>query len=554
MTPEEQRQQLDRIAARQHVVEEYHRGIDTPARQVDALVRCMRRPVATSPTTSPEEDVGFVHWCDHYSWTFAPKDKMSPVKRFVLYDQQRRAALELIDIIDKGENATLDKSRDVGASWLLMNIIAWMWLFEESFHALVGSRVEKLVDNYNIDSLFGKIDHIVTHLPTWMTQGYDPTRHRKKLEFKHPRGNLITGESSNENFGRGPRKHLVYLDEYAFWECDKKVWTSTASTARSRIATSTPSGEHNQFARLRFSDDLHHLTLHWTQDPHKDLDWYREECKSLKNDPADIAQELDINYRASAGKLALPWMSDEQHPVVIPTLSPDDPSHEGCLFYAGLDYGSNNPSCITVYRVRFVATTRYEIMAVWEYYEPSDLRRLAGALKNNPYAGRVKTTYADPSMWFYNQHDAFGQRGVTSLAFIMRDTYHTHLTPGRRGDSYALEQLVEYTREGRFLICDCCENQIREFKNLRYQMMSDKMMQRNNESEKLVDKDNHSWDALKYFFNTFFNKPASIDDQEPPPPPMGWTAMQQDLAAMKTKKLTTLCQPRKPRRRLFRYR
>lgn len=541
MTPEQSREQLARVEKIRREAETYITTLETSARQVEAMARCIN---------------SFEFWCNNFSYTFDPRDSVAPVKRFIMFDKQREIAREIIRCVRAGQNCVFDKSRDAGASWLMMNVIAWMWLFEDSFHALVGSRVEKLVDDYTIDSLFGKIDHILKWLPAWMLQGYKD-KDRKKLNIEHPRGNLITGESANRNFGRGPRKNLVYMDEYAFWEFDREVWTSTTSTALCRVATSTPCGDFGQFASLRFSDDkITKLTLHWTDDPRKNFAWYLAECDKLKSNPAAIAQELDINYKASAGRVALPWMRKRHDEIVVPAVTPEDASNNGATFFMGLDYGTNNPSSLHVYRVKN-SSRGIEICSVWEYYEPSDLRRIATAVKECPWFPLVEKIYADPSMWFYNQHDAYGQRGVTSLAFILRDIYHVYVSPGRRGDSYALEQLgrmVTDDKEVMFTISEACPNQIRELEGLRYQSQSDKMASRSNVPEKLVDKDNHSWDDLKYFINTFFNKPRDNLDEEIPEPVLGMEALQSELAQLRTRKLEAVGRPPRPRRRLFRYR
>lgn len=520
-------------------IDDYIISIDTRESIIESMARCM---------------VSFEFWCDHFCYTFDPRETPT-ARRFILYDYQRDAASTIIDAIRTGKIVHLDKSRDMGASWLVMAIFAWMWLFEEDFHAHVGSRVEKLVDDYTIDSLFGKIDYIIERLPSWMVGEYEDKKSRRMLRIFHPRGNLITGESANKNFGRGPRKKVVYLDEFAFWEYDTAVWTSVADTAPCRIVTSTPDGEANQFARLRKNKDIVRITLHWKLHPLKDEEWYENEKK--RRDSVSLAQEVDINYTASSGALALENLNNDEYlaRIIIPSQSTRDSINTHCKFFMGLDFGSTNPTSIHVYRVLALDKDKYKISSVWEYYEPSDLRRISQAIKTCKWFHLVEGIYADPSMWFYNQQDPHGMRGVTSLAYILRDQYNIHVKPGRRGDTYALENLKNMLHDPDNILFEIsvdCPHQLKEFQNLRYQKITDKMLHKKNQSEKLVDKDNHSWDDFKYFYNSYFEKPdVSVDESIPVA--LGYEALRKDFENLKEKKLSSM-NKYKLRRRMFRYR
>lgn len=47
------------------------------------------------------------------------------------------------------------------------------------------------------------------------------------------------------------------------------------------------------------------FTFHWRDDPRKDEEWYRRECEKIDN-PVVVAQELDLNYSASAEGVLIP--------------------------------------------------------------------------------------------------------------------------------------------------------------------------------------------------------------------------------------------------------
>lgn len=529
----------DRENARRAVQDRYkavinwHRQFNPrdPDQVVQVLKQCM------DPVT------GFEFWCDRFVYTFDPRDLSTPSKPFILYECQREAARVFIKAIREGGVVHMDKSRDMGATWLSMAVIAWHFLFQEEFQAIIGSRKEDLVDDRSINSLMGKLDFIFSRLPPWQLRGFDvmSKRCRRSLMMQHPEGALISGESANENFARGARANVVYLDEFAFWEADRQVWTSVSDTAPCRIVTSTPCGEHNQFAAIRLDPGVTRVTLHWSAHPFKDEKWYESEKRLRGADSVGIAQELDIDYAASAGGLALPQLSDDRTLRTITSPRPlSDAENKAARYFMSMDWGATNPTSITVYRViklkeqeraatpspRDIAA-QYNIDVLWEYYEPSTLEKASNAIVLCPYYNLVEKIYADPSMWAENQHST---HGVNSLAYLFKEHYGIRLTPGKRGDMTALEQVKLLIEYDRLRVSPSCTNWLKEHKGLRYQTQSAQMARKRNEPEKLVDRDNHSWDNFKYFINSEFDAP--LPDAQAPAL-TGYAALNQEFKGLK---------------------
>ena len=61
----------------------------------------------------------------------------------------------------------------------------------------------------------------------------------------------------------------------------------------------------NPFAQKRHGGRIPVFTFHWRSDPRKDDEWYRKECAKIDN-PVIVAQELDLNYSASAEGVLIP--------------------------------------------------------------------------------------------------------------------------------------------------------------------------------------------------------------------------------------------------------
>ena len=249
---------------------------------------------------------GCVFFIENFCWTFDPrsKGKYLPV---VLFDYQKDAIRYIIDHIDRGINFLVEKSRDMGISWLIVYVFLWYWMFRDGSNLLLGSYKEKLVDDgVNQDALFGKLEFTLKHLPKWMLpRGFNFRKHRTNLKLVNPEnGNIISGDTMNPQFGRGARKTAIFYDELGFWDTAKESWEAGADTTACQIANSTPHGK-NFYWKLRISG-MDVMSLLWRLHPLKDTQWYEFE-KSRRTNEA-VAQEIDLNYEGSlSGRVYPEW-------------------------------------------------------------------------------------------------------------------------------------------------------------------------------------------------------------------------------------------------------
>lgn len=287
-----------------------------------------------------QEDIKF--WINHFAWT---KDPRKPYQRlpFFLYPYEEDAVADLVMAIENGEDLLIEKTRDMGASWMVLYVFTWYWLFKANSDFRVGSRKEDFVDKIgDMDTLLEKVRFCLASLPLWMLpEGFTATEHATYMKIRNPsNGNTIIGESANAHFGSGGRRRALLLDEFAKWEVSvaNAAWTSTADVTKCRIVASTPVGSGNKFAELArgTKERIRKLTLHWTLHPEKNVGayyvdgpdriqiapekayelwrkglkvrspWYDIECQ--RRSEADIAQELDINYLKSG----FPFFNIEQ--------------------------------------------------------------------------------------------------------------------------------------------------------------------------------------------------------------------------------------------------
>jgi len=283
---------------------------------------------------------GCIFFIENFGFTFDPRPAAAPHHLpFMLFEYQKEAIAWLIKHIDGGTDGLLEKSRDMGISWVVFVWVPiWYWLFRDGSNLLVGSYKEDLVDNKTKDSLFGMIDYGIDSLPKWMLpKNFRKDKHRTHLKLMNPQnGNLIAGDTMNPDFARGSRKTVVLFDELGSWDYAKDAWESAGDSTSCRIANSTPKG-YNYYAMLRESG-IDVLTLHWKKHPMKDEQWY--EFERSRRTEEEVAQELDISYNKSQeGRVYKEW--NEQN-----VEKGNFPYDDNLPLYIGWDFGKTDDTAI----------------------------------------------------------------------------------------------------------------------------------------------------------------------------------------------------------------
>lgn len=240
-----------------------------------------------------------VFWFNHFCWTFDPR-AAQPHRPFRLFPFQEKALRQIVKAIENGEDLLMEKSRDMGVSWLVLLAFQYFWLFKPGANFHLGSRKLDFVDTKgDISTLMEKFRYNLDWMPVWMKpQGFQDRVHDNLFRLLNPaNGNVVTGESSNTNFGRGGRYKAVLFDEFPFWKDQDAAYASAGQSSPCRLVVGTPYGKTNRFALLRFSGQIQVLTIHWREHPDKDEAWYQQQKGRMSED--EVARELDINYELS---------------------------------------------------------------------------------------------------------------------------------------------------------------------------------------------------------------------------------------------------------------
>lgn len=193
------------------------------------------------------------------------------------------------------------KSRQLGITTLVSAYSLWQMLFHEGRNILVISIKQEVSKE-----IITKVRFANDHLPPWLKRN---SLEDNRLSLRFDNGSMISATSSAKDAGRSKALSLLVLDEAAFIDEAKDIWTSaynTLSTGGRAIVLSTPNGVGNWFHEMwvnadKKRNDFKTLRLPWHLHPRRDQKWRDEQTKQLGVRGAN--QECDCDFLTSGANL-----------------------------------------------------------------------------------------------------------------------------------------------------------------------------------------------------------------------------------------------------------
>lgn len=224
---------------------------------------------------------------------------------FVLFEKQRAWIDWVVDRWRKREPGLCEKSRDMGISWTAIGLSCTLCIFMRGMSIGFGSRKAEYVDKLGeMKSLLPKARMFVEHLPWEFRAGYVGWRDAPQMRISFPDTGSVIGGEGGDDIGRGDRRSLYFVDEFAHFERPDLIEASLSQTTNCRIDMSSVRGMNNAFARKRWSGKVDVFIFGWRDDPRKDQAWYDKQVAEL--DPVVVAQEIDRDYQASVEGVVIP--------------------------------------------------------------------------------------------------------------------------------------------------------------------------------------------------------------------------------------------------------
>lgn len=263
----------------------------------------------------------FIFWINSFAWTYDPRLTNVGIPAslpLVLFPGQ----VEILTQIDfnyrNNKPMIVEKSRAEGLTEMLCAYDVWHFIYTPGYKGGWGSRLKDLVDKSgNPDSIFERIRRIFYTLPEEMRPKGMKSRNNKwdnTMRIANPvNGASLVGEGG-DNIGRGGRSSFYKVDEKATIEHQELADMALSQNTNCQCDISTPNGM-NHFYQKKTSGKCDVITCWWWMNPSKNIEWRKRkrpdhsawyEFMKLRNDDVTVAQEIDINYKASVGGVMIP--------------------------------------------------------------------------------------------------------------------------------------------------------------------------------------------------------------------------------------------------------
>lgn len=260
-----------------------------------------------------------VDFINDFVTTYDPRNAAMPYMPFVLFKKQVEFIWFLQACLKEKQSGLVEKSRDVGASWLCCAFAVWLLLFHPGSSVGFGSRVVDDVDKIGKpDSLFQKMRIIIKQLPAFLKPpvGIDDGY----MKIVNPWNESVITGGSGDNIGRGGRSTIFFKDESAHYEHPELIEAALSANTDVQIDISSVNGTNNVFYNRRMAGVVWSpaaeipagktrvFVFDWRDNPLKSQAWYDEKRKKWEDDGLlhVFAQEVDRDYASSVAGVIIP--------------------------------------------------------------------------------------------------------------------------------------------------------------------------------------------------------------------------------------------------------
>lgn len=255
----------------------------------------------------------FLFWLNTYCWVYEPRGPFTIP--FCSWKFQEDTFRDIFQAMEDRNDVCIEKSRDMGVSWIAVAVIAYLFMFCPGAVIGVMTRNEDLASSTTSPkSIFWKILFILDHMPLWLRPSYRIDQ-SQSLIINTVNGATIQGTSTTKDSARGDRYLMFFMDEASSFDTAKgyAAYASTQFTTNTRLLVGTPQGMVGVFSDVMHDKKLSRvkkISLHWTLHPLKRRGLYTSERGKLRI--LDRDYKYPENYRFILdGKQRSVWYDKE---------------------------------------------------------------------------------------------------------------------------------------------------------------------------------------------------------------------------------------------------
>jgi len=464
--------------------------------------------------------------------------------------------------IYRGGILLVEKSRDLFITNIICCFCHWRAKYHRYQLILIQSKNEEDAANlvFNKEADKARLSFQEFHLPA----SFQTTDLKKSGSYGHlhyPNGSHTRGIAQGGHIIRSEHPSMIVADEAAFQDEFGASFTAALPACQGGgFYLAVSSAEPGEFQVLVDWDkpscptkimglkwrvaceSLPVLRVHYSAHPERipgTPEGEKWKVETARRYPAGVdsprwRKEQEIDYLALSGTRLFPrWEQWTAAGKIV--VAPFEPV--GYKLYGSYDHGWRNPASYHVYGQNGDG----EMAAFFEFYGShvpyTYIARIikgedvtvpvmgcceghpsARHFKGNPFGQKEIWKRADPSIWANDQPQKDGTNKSTAFLFAKEGIYFQQAERGT--DTTIAEWLLGYywkdPEKPLFRITTECSKLVWEIGQQRHREFSAHVALNREQPEELIDKDNHSWDDLKYFLQKFPPKPSPAKDPKIP--------------------------------------
>jgi transposase-like protein len=432
----------------------------------------------------------------------------------------------------------VEKSRDLMISWLMVGLFTHKAMTTEGIEVLFQSqkqeKADELIEYAKI--LYEQSDEAIK-------KAYPLARQpESNSEIAFANGSRIIAIPGGGDQIRSYHPWALLMDEAAFMPEAGEAFDNALSACNKRVVVISSAGP-GWFADYVKSGDLPAVNgpikglsarrskqgtlvrrVHYSAHPERGPEWVVEARKGYTLQ-ARWDREQEIIHEAGGGERVFAEVLDRWEDKILIDLKDGFQASPHWKIYGGFDHGQTNPTAALVARVDQDGV----IYITGEYYMPGlspkehkpNLRELEGFME-------AEEVLADPSIFFNSQAQSAGAFKAISQLYFEEGIVNLVRAPNNN-EQTGMDRILNHwanldqreptlkivcPREMREIMKPMygvfnygCPNLLWELKRTRREQLSAEQLAHKNPSERIVDKDNHLRDCLKYIVHAMLEPP-----------------------------------------------
>lgn len=324
------------------------------------------------------------------------KDAEELIQPFQMWGEQRNA---LHSIMENRLNAIL-KARQLGFSWLVMHISAWLLLCFTGRTVIGLSRTEEEAKELvrRLGVIFTYMPELIAEVssqpPGWNGPVFRSTALELTVTFPDGPVSVFKAFPSSPNAARSFTADLIIFDEWAFQQFAHEIWTAAFPVINrpygGKVIGLSTIDRGSLFEEIFTNPDngFNKIFIPWYADPRRDNEWYENTKRALgdlitQEYPASIEEALTV-----PGGAFFPEVNS------LNTISKEEQTGR-VVRYVSIDYG------LDMFSAHWISiNSAGEAQIYREYDKPgTTISEAAGILLSLSEDEEISLFLAPPDLW-----------------------------------------------------------------------------------------------------------------------------------------------------------